>query len=205
MFSKQKNPLPQFSLGGLAADPKAQKSKPLSAAERYQQAVVTANVFVEDSRARMQREMNKYNAVANSTYWFYGYFGANMGATLAVCMGIGNRIPLIRSYSGWIALAGGYFGGKACLAVHSQYLLANVVKQLDHEVEEAKRMDEQTKGIVTEYRREAERLTNVKYELMPTLPEAAAARESRKELSLEDKVDTLIEAYQKRKQALQTK
>ncbi|KAG5475336.1 hypothetical protein LSCM1_03449 [Leishmania martiniquensis] len=204
MFSQAKQGS-MLSLGigpsGVAANDKA-RSKQLTQAEKYEQALVTAKVFLEDSRARMTKSMDKYNAVVNSSYWFYGYFGGNMVATMAACLALGNRWAFFRSYSGWIALLGGYGGGKACLGAHSSVLLGGVVGQLDHEIEEAKRMDEQTGHIVPDYLREAERLTQVKYELVPTLPEAIAARAHHTERTLDDRADALVEAYMKRKAAL---
>jgi hypothetical protein len=207
MFSQQKSS-GVFSFGGPAVTAAAvdkRGAKPLSQAEKYEQALVTAKVFLEDSRARMTKSMESYTAVANSNYWFYGYFGGNMLATVAVCMTLGNRWAFFRSYSGWIAVFGGYFGGKACLAAHSSYLLGGVIKQLDHEVAEAVRMDEQTDHIVPDYLREAERLKQVKYELMPNLPEAVEARSRHTELTLDDRADALIDAYLKRKEALEKK
>lgn len=189
-------------LGGMTANDKT-RNKPLTQAEKYEQALVTAKVFLEDSRARMTKSMDKYSAVVNSNYWFYGYFGGNMVATMAACLALGNRWAFFRSYSGWIAVFGGYFGGRACLAAHSSVLLGGVVAQLNHEIEEAKRMDEQTGHIVPDYLREAERLTQVKYELVPTLPEAVEARAHHTEQTLDDRANALIEAYMKRKEALE--
>ncbi|KAG5499251.1 hypothetical protein JIQ42_04064 [Leishmania sp. Namibia] len=207
MFSQAKQSS-LFSLGrgpsGTGANDKA-RYKPLTQAEKYEQALVTARVFLEDSRARMSKSMDKYNSVVNSNYWFYGYFGGNMVATMAACLALGNRWAFFRSYSGWIAVLGGYFGGKACLGAHSSVLLGGVVAQLNHEIEEAKRMDEQTGHIVPDYLREAERLTQAKYELAPTLPEAVEARAHHTEQTLDDRADALIEAYMKRKEALEKK
>ncbi|KPA80920.1 putative mitochondrial hypothetical protein [Leptomonas pyrrhocoris] len=205
MFSQSKQGS-MFSLGGpMTAASNKKSAKPLSQAERYEQALVTANVFLEDSRARMTKSREAYAAVANSNYWFYGYFGGNMVATMAVCLALGNRWAFFRSYSGWIALAGGYFGGRGCLNVHSSILLRGVVQQLDHEVEEAVRMDEQTEHIVPDYLREAERLKALKYELVATSPEAVEARSRHTELTLDDRADALVDAFLKRKEALEKK
>lgn len=207
MFSQSK-PGSVFSLGGspsgFASNDKA-KAKPLTPAEKYEQALVTANVFLDDSRARMTKSLDRYNAVANSTYWFYGYFGGNAMTTMAACLALGNRWAFFSSYSGWIALAGGYAGGKACLGLHLGYLMSGVQQQLDHEITEATRMDEQTSHIVPDYMREAERLRQIKCEMMPTLPEAAAARSHQAEQTLDDRVDALVEAYMKRREALEKK
>ncbi|KAL7697056.1 hypothetical protein N2W54_001260 [Lotmaria passim] len=205
MFS-QSGPSNKFSLGGpgiLTADKKP--TKPLTQAEKYEQALVTANVFLDDSRARIKKSIDTYTAVANSNYWFYGYFGGSMMATMAGAMTLGNRWAFFRSYSVYIALAGGYLGGKACLATHSSILLGGVIKQLNHEIEEAVRMDEQTNHIVPEYLREVERFKQVKYELMPSLPEAVEARARHTELTLDDRADALVDAYMKRKEALEKK
>ncbi|KAK7198097.1 hypothetical protein NESM_000765900 [Novymonas esmeraldas] len=206
MFSS-KGSGPLFSLGGPSgkASNDAAAAKPLTAAEKYEQALVTANVFLEESRMRVTKSMNKYSAVANNNYWLYGYCGGNMLATMGACLALGNRWAIFRSYSGWIALAGGYFGGKACLATHSSVLLAGVVRQIDEEVEEAKRMDERTEHTVPDYLREVERLKQVKYDLAPTLPEAVEARTHHAEQTLDDRADALINAYLKRKEALQKK
>lgn len=205
MFSQSKPGTP-FSLGGPSLLPNDNKpAKPRTQAEKYEQALVTANVFLEDSRARMAKSMDSYTAVANSFYWFYGYVGANMLATMAACLTLGNRWAFFRSYSGWIALAGGYGGGKLCLGLHTTTLLSGVVKQLDHEVAEAKRMDEQTEHVVPDYLREAERLTQMKYELMPNLPEAVEARSQHVELTFDDRADALVDAYMKRREALTKK
>ncbi|KPI87693.1 hypothetical protein ABL78_3231 [Leptomonas seymouri] len=195
-----------FSPGGPSAAVKDKKSaKPLTQAQMYEQALVTANVFVEDSRARVSKSLEAYSTVANSNYWFYGYFGGNMIITMAACLALGNRWAFFRRYSGWIALAGGYFGGKACLDTHSSVLLGSVVKQLDHEMEEAMRMDEQTNRILPDYMREVDRLKNLKYELQPNLPEAVESRSQHTELSLDDRVDALVDAYMKRKGVLEKK
>lgn len=206
MFSQSKDQGGMFSLGRFGASGSDKRSsKPLTPAEKYEQALVTANVFLEDSRARMAKSMESYNAVANNNYWLYGYCGGNMVATMAACLSLGNRWAIFRTYSGWIALAGGYFGGKLCLGMHTSMLMDGVVKQLDHEVDAAKRMDEQTDHIVPEYRQEAERLTKVKYELQPNLAEAVEARSHQTELTLDDRADALIDAYMKRKEALEKK
>lgn len=205
MFSQNK-PSGLFNLGGPAvpaADKKGKKD--LTQAEKYEQALVTARVFMEDSNARLKKSMEAHAAVANSNMWFYGYFGVNTMAAAAVSMTLGNRWAFFRSYSGMIALAGGYFGGKACLAAHCSVLLNNVVKQLDHEVAEAERMDEQTHHIVPDYLQEANRLKQIKYELMPSLPEAVEARSRHTELTLDDRADALIDAYVKRKETLEKK
>ncbi|CAJ1009696.1 hypothetical protein Q4I28_005010 [Leishmania naiffi] len=207
MFSQAKqDSLFSLSRGpsGIVANDKT-RNKPLTQAEKYEQALVTAKVFLEDSHARMAKSMDKYNAVLNSNYWFYGYFGGNMVATMAACLALGNRWSFFRAYSGWISVFGGYFGGKACLGAHSSVLLGGVVTQLNHEIEEAKRMDEQTDHIVPDYLREADRLTQVKYELVPTLPEAVEARAHHTERTLDDRANALIEAYMKRKEALERK
>lgn len=210
MFSQAKcTPTPAgFSMGSPLGGPGAamnQKAKPLTPAEQYQQAVVTASVFIEDGRGRIQREMDKYSAIANNQNYFYGYFGVGAVALTGCCLVIGNRVPFFRSYCGWIAVLGGYLGAKGATGLQSQYLLSKVVKQVDHEISETNRMDEQTSSVVPDYRREAERLTNIKYELMPTLPEAIEASSQKQGKSTDDMADSLIDAYKKRKAALQGK
>lgn len=189
--------------GPMAPDTK--KAKPLTQAERYEQALVTAKVFLDDSNARVIKAVDKYNAVAQSNYWFYGYCGANMAATMGLCLALGNRWPFFRSYSSFFSLAGGYFGGKACLGAHSYVILGGAVKQIEHEISEAQRMDEHTGHMVPDYLREAERLKSLKYELLPTLPEAIAARTEHREVTLDDRADALVDAYLKRKEALEKK
>lgn len=199
MFSSAKSPGFSFGFG------QSDKKKALTPAEEYEQALVTANVFLDDSRARLAREMDKLKAIDGSNYWFYGYFGANMVATMAVCMSAGARVPFLRAYSGWIAVAGGYFGAKVCMGTHTAYLMSSVVRQLDHEVAEARRMDDHTKNIVPDYLQEVDRLTKIKYELMPQLPEAIAARTQRRDRSLNEQADALVDAYLQRKEGLRKK
>ncbi|KAG5501453.1 hypothetical protein JKF63_03282 [Porcisia hertigi] len=208
MFSQVKQgslfPLAGRGPSDMVANDKS-KNRPLTAAEKYEQALVTANVFLEDSRARVLKSTDAYKSLQKSNYWFYGYFGGNMMASMAACLALGNRWTFFRSYSGWISLLGGYFGGKACLGAHSSVLLGGVVAQLNHEIEEAKRMDQQSDHIVPDYLREVERLTKVKYELAPTLPEAMEARAHDTEKTLDDRVDALVNDYMKRKKALASK
>ncbi|CCW71089.1 unnamed protein product [Phytomonas sp. Hart1] len=207
MFTSSKSqPLSMSLPSHLGAPaPPPRRVRPLTPAEQYQQAVVTARVFLEGSRGRVARVMERYGAVANSTYWFYGYFGANMMATMALCLSLGRRMPLVRSYSGWIAMAGGYFGGKLCLGVHTSYLLSDVIKQLDREIKESKTMDERMEHLIPDYLEEANRLTKMKFELMPTLPEAIAAHADTHEQTLDERADALVNAFLKRKEALDKK
>ncbi|EPY30466.1 hypothetical protein STCU_04052 [Strigomonas culicis] len=181
------------------------KEKPLTAAEKYERSVAMAHVFEEDSQHHIEKEMEKYNAVAQSTYWFYGYGVSCMLGTLAGSLALGNRIPLMRSYAGWIAMAGGYFGGKACVGTHTSYLLTGVVQQIDKEIVEAQRLDEVNEHSIPDFTRRADALRNMKYELIPSLPEAVEARSAKQDLTLDDRVDQLVDAYTKRKEALAKK
>ncbi|CCW60978.1 unnamed protein product [Phytomonas sp. EM1] len=202
MFTQSKSQSFSLTLPSQATAQAPKRNKPLTPAEKYEQAIVTARVFIENSRARVERQMEKYNAVANSSYWFYGYFGGNMMATMAICLSLSNRIPFFRSYSGWIAMAGGYFGGKLCMATHTSYLLSGVIKQLNYEIKESQLMDERTEHLVPDYLEESNRLTKMKYELMPTLPEAIAAQADHRDQTLDERADLLVSAYMKRKEAL---
>ncbi|EPY36882.1 hypothetical protein AGDE_06695 [Angomonas deanei] len=114
----------------------------------------------------------------------------SLGASLA----LGGRWPFFRSYCGMFALAGGYFGGKLCVGTHTAALMNHVVQQIDKEVSEANRLNEVHKDLLPDYKREAERLLKVKYELLPDLPEAAEMR-NKKNRSIDDTVDDLVESY----------
>lgn len=208
MFAKPKTTPPAFSLGlpnKAVQEEKAKKARPLTAEEKYEQALTTAKVYIEDSRARVAKEMAKYNAVAADSRWFYGYFALNMAASMGVCISLGGRIPFFNRYKTWIALGGGYFGSKLCLGAHTSHILQDVVKQIDTEIDEATKMDESTEHVVPDYLQEVNHLKSVKYELMPNLPEAVEARSRHRELSLDDRVDALVDAYVQRKQALEKK
>ncbi|KAH9593043.1 hypothetical protein LSM04_006234 [Trypanosoma melophagium] len=175
---------------------------PQTPAEKHAQALVTANVFIEDNRARIRRAMEQYQSVANSNYWTYGYMGGAMMFTMATCLTLGNRLPFMRSYAGWISLTGGYLGGKAMLGLHNSYNLASVVKVINTSIEETGKMDEQNEFKIPDYAREVTALQRMKYELMPYTPEAVEARKhDLNNMSLNDRADALVEAYEKRRQA----
>ncbi|ESL08668.1 hypothetical protein TRSC58_03626 [Trypanosoma rangeli SC58] len=168
--------------------------------EKREQALVTANVFIENNRSLVRKAMDRYQSVAGSNYWTYGYMGGAMMATMAACLSIGGRVPFFRSYASWISLAGGYFGGKAMLGAHNSYNLASVVRVINTLIDETRKMDEQHGFNISDYAREVDSLQHMKYELMPYSTEAIEARKHDvKSLPLDERVDALVEAYEKRR------
>nr|CCC94756.1 conserved hypothetical protein [Trypanosoma congolense IL3000] len=174
--------------------------------EEEAQALATANVFIENNRLRVLKATEQYNAVADSNYWSYGYMGGSMMATMALCLSVGSRLPLLQRYASWISLAGGYFGGKVALGVHNGYNMKHVVKTIDEAIAETRKMDEQYGLKIPDYAREVETLQRRKFELMPHLPEAVEARKNDfSSMSLDDKVNALVEAYESRRQRMSKK
>ncbi|EAN94735.1 hypothetical protein C3747_9g88 [Trypanosoma cruzi] len=170
--------------------------------EKRKQALVTANVFIENNRGLVRKAMDQYQSVAGSNYWTYGYMGGAMVTTMAACLSIGGRVPFFRNYASWISLAGGYFGGKAMLGMHNSYNLASVVNVINKSIDETRKMDEQHGFSIPEYAREVDSLKRMKYELIPYSTEAIEARKHDvKNMSLNESADALVEAYEKRKQA----
>ncbi|ORC91689.1 uncharacterized protein TM35_000052850 [Trypanosoma theileri] len=170
--------------------------------EKHAQALVTANVFIDDNRARVRRAMEQYQSVANSNYWTYGYMGGAMVFTMATCLSLGNRLPFLRNYAGWISLTGGYLGGKAMLGMHNSYNLASVVNVINSSIEETGKMDEQYEFKIPDYAREVTALKRMKYDLMPYTTEAIEARKNDlNNMSLNERADALVEAFEKRRQA----
>ncbi|RNF11972.1 uncharacterized protein Tco025E_06542 [Trypanosoma conorhini] len=168
--------------------------------EKHEQALVTANVFIENNRSLVRKAIDKYQSVAGSNYWTYGYMGGAMVTTMAACLSVGGRVPFFRNYASWISLAGGYFGGKAMLGVHNSYNLASVVRVINTSIDETRKMDEQYGFSISEYAREVDALQQMKYELMPYSTEAIEARKHDvKSMPLDERVDALVDAYEKRR------
>lgn len=184
-----------------------QKPKaPQTPEEKHAQALVTANVFIEDNRARVRKAMDHYRSVSESNYWTYGYMGGAMMTTMAACLSLGSRVPFFRNYASWLSLAGGYFGGKSLLGIHNSYNLSSVVHVINASIDETKKADEQNEFKISEYSKEVASLQRMKHELMPYSAEAIEARKHDiTHMSLDDRVDALVEAYEKRRQALAQK
>ncbi|CBH17056.1 uncharacterized protein TEOVI_000280300 [Trypanosoma equiperdum] len=175
----------------------------ISPADKDAQALITANVFIEGNRMRVLKSMEQYQAVADSAYWNYGYMGGSMVTTMAICLSLSGRLPLLQRYASWISLAGGYFGGKAALGIHNARNLSHVVNTIDSAIVETRKMDEQYNFKIPDYAREVEALQRRKFELLPTSAEAIEARKNDlNNMPLDEKVDALVEAYEKRRQAV---
>ncbi|KAG8346041.1 hypothetical protein ERJ75_000193800 [Trypanosoma vivax] len=181
-------------------------SAPKTAEEQRAQELVTASVFIEDNRARILKAMDEYHAVADSKYWHYGYMGGTMLATMGICLSLGTRVSVLQRYARWIALAGGYFGGQAIHGVHNAYNLRSVVSVIDRTIAETNKMDEQHGSRIHDYAREVAALRRRRNELMPHSIEAIEAQQNDlQQMSLDERVDALVAAYEKRKQAMAQK
>lgn len=202
-----------FSLNPFGAFTKSSKPKQMTAEERYQQALVTANVFIEDGRGRVIRATERKNAVANSSYWYYGYAGSNMMLAVAASLALSNRVALLRRYCGWIGLIWGYVGGNMCHNVHTGYLVTGIVRQIDEEIARTESQDKATEGIVPDYMREVKRLKAVRNSLMQQVDSHAQGRheegeghvEGQQEASADDMAYMLVDDYMTRRKALQRK
>jgi hypothetical protein len=175
---------------------------PLTEAEKQQQAVATANLLINDGRARLRGPLDMHQKVANSQYWTYGYMIGTMMATMAGCLAVGNKIPFLRSYASWISLGIGYYGGKSIHELHNAYNVTNVVKAIDQGIEEMKALDAKHGVTVPLYGREVQSLTKMKFDLQPTSPEAQEHAEKhamKSSMSIDDRADELIAAFERRK------
>ncbi|KEG13483.1 hypothetical protein DQ04_00981130 [Trypanosoma grayi] len=178
------------------------QSAPQTPEEKHAQALVTASVLIEDNRARVHKAVEQYQSVANSNYWMYGYMGGAMVATMAACLSIGTRVPFFRNYASWISLGGGYLGGKAVLGMHNSYNMTSVVSAINAAIDETNRVDEQYEFKIPDYAREVAALKRMKYELLPYTAEAIEARQNDvSKMSINDRADALVEAYEKRRHA----
>ncbi|CUG88697.1 transmembrane protein, putative [Bodo saltans] len=181
---------------------KKPNTKMQSDAEKQQQAVTTANALISEGRSKLRGPLETHQKVATSTYWTYGYMGGTMMTTMAGCLVAGNKIQLLRSYASWIALAVGYYGGKSIHGLHNAYNVSNVVKVLDVNIEEMKRLDAKHGATVSLYGKEAQALLKMKIELQPLSSEAqehahkVAAASS---MTIDDRAEELIAAFERRK------
>lgn len=176
--------------------------EPQTEAEKRQQALVTANVMINDNRAKIRKPMETYQKVAGSTYWSYGYILGSAMGTMALCLAAGNKVPLLRSNASWISLASGYFGGKGLHGVHNSYNVAQVVKTIDDNIAEMKRMDEKHGKTIPDYSREIQQLTKMKHELQPNTEEARLAASDTtvaSQMSIDERANALIAAYERKK------
>jgi cysteinyl-tRNA synthetase len=175
--------------------------KPKSEADRHRQALIAANVFIQDQKQKIRKPLDQYHYVANNQYWSYGYMGGTMLAGMALCLTAGNRVPFLRNYASWISLAVGYFGGRQLHQLHNSFNCMRVVKVIDENIAELQRMDEETKGSIPDYAREVQSLKKMKFDLAPQLPEAVEARllESKQSAaSLDDRVEELVAAFKRK-------
>mmetsp|Transcript_21308 Transcript_21308/g.24767 ORF Transcript_21308/g.24767 Transcript_21308/m.24767 type:complete len:189 (-) Transcript_21308:42-608(-) len=176
--------------------------EPQSEAEKRQQALVTAGVVIADNRAKLKKPMEQYQSVANSTYWFYGYVGGSMMTAMACALGIGSRFQVVGRYASWVALIGGYYGGQMLHGLHNNYNLQAVLLNIDNNIAEMKRLDEKNNHQVQPYINEIQTLTKMRHELAPDTKEAqeeAAKATVTAGASLDQRVDDLLAAYERRK------
>lgn len=176
--------------------------EPQTEAEKHRQALVTANVLINDNRGKFRKPMENYQKVANSNYWFYGYTGGCMMSTMAACLALGNRIPVLGRSASWIALIVGYYGGKSLHGLHNSYNLAAVVKVIDENIVEMHKMNEKHGNSIPDYAKEISNLTRMKHELQPHTPEAQEASSQaamQSQLSINDRADALVAAYERKK------
>lgn len=178
------------------------KDLKLSDNEKQQQAVATANALISEGRGKLRGPLEMHQKVANSQYWSYGYMGGTMLVTMAACLTIGNKIQLLRSYSSWISLGVGYYGGKSIHGLHNAYNVANVVRVLDTNIEDMKRLDAKHGAVVSLYGKEVQALTKMKIELHPQSAEAqehAQKVAAASSMSMDDRADELIAAFERKK------
>jgi hypothetical protein len=183
---------------------KPKESKVLGENDKQQQAVATANALISEGRSKLRGPLETHQKVANSQYWTYGYMVGTMMTTMAGCLVAGNKVQLLRSYASWIALGVGYYGGKSIHGLHNAYNVSNVVKVLDVNIEEMKRLDAKHGATVSLYGKEAQALTKMKIELQPMSTEAQEHAQKvavASSMTIDDRAEELIAAFErKRKQ-----
>lgn len=180
--------------------------EPQNDQDKRRQALITANVMINDNRAKLKKPLDYHHHIANHTYLSYGYMGGAMAATLATCLAAGTHVPFLRSYASWISLLCGYYGGKMLHGVQNQYNLKQVVTMVDLQMGELEKMNQLygpgTPMNVGEYEREMKQLKKMKLELQPESEESKQAKlEEVRQAStgIDDKVDRLIMEYEMKK------
>ncbi len=190
-----------WASSGKKADAKGGAQSP---EERRRQLRQTAQTAIDDSRLKLNKQLQAARAVESSQYYYYGYILATMSATMAGCLSLGSRVPFLRSSASMIALAGGYFGGSFFHKAHVQFNMAGVANVIDQHVADMKKKSEGVQGAIADYDDHVKELQTMKRQILPLSAEAVAEKMEqmqKQNMTVDERANAIVEAYEKRKAA----
>jgi hypothetical protein len=183
----------------------AAETKAQSPEERRRQLRLTAATIIDENKIKLSKSLAAAKQIESNQYYYYGYILATMSGTMAACLSLGTRLPVLRTSASMIALAGGYFGGGFLHKAHVQYNMVGVAKIIDNQITELKSLSEKVQGAISDYDDHIAELNSMKRQLLPLSPEAIADREEqikKSNMTIDERADLILQAYEKRKAAM---